>query len=172
MPKALLLVGRPGVGKTTLVRRVVEQISRPAGGFYTRELREGDRRVGFEIVTLDGQRATLAHVNINSRHRVSKYAVDVAALDRVGVPAIRQAVEQGALVVVDEIGKMELFSDAFKVAVLDALDSPSPMLGTITRGRHPWADGIKARGDVELVEVTLENREALVDRLVGWLGKG
>ena len=66
MPEALLLTGRPGVGKTTVVRRVVERLSRPTGGFYTCELREGGRRTGFEIVTLDGQRATLSHVDFDS----------------------------------------------------------------------------------------------------------
>lgn len=166
MPKALLLTGRPGVGKTTVVRRVVERLGRPAGGLYTGELRERGRRVGFEIVTLDGQKATLSHVGLDSRPRVGRYGVDVAALDRVGVPAIRRAVETGALVVVDEIGKMELFSEAFKAAVVEALESPSPVLGTITWSRHPWADRIKQRADVEVIEVTLENRDALVDQLV------
>ncbi|MBS1253597.1 MAG: Nucleoside-triphosphatase THEP1 [Anaerolineales bacterium] len=170
MPKAILLTGRPGVGKTTVVRRVVERLGQPAGGFYTRELREGGRRVGFEIVTLGGQTATLSHVDIESRQRVSKYGVDVAALDRVGVPGIRRAVKTDALVVVDEIGKMELFSDAFKQAVLDALESESSILGTITQGRHPWANRIKQRDDVEVLKVTVQNRDALVDQLVGRLG--
>lgn len=165
MPKAPLLTGRPGVGKTTLVRRVVDRLDQLAGGFYTRELREGGQRVGFEIVTLDGQTATLAHVDIDSRHHVSKYGVDVAALDRVGVPAIRRAMKAGALVVIDEIGKMELFSDAFKAAVLEALDNQSPVLGTITRGRHPWAKRIKQRDDVDVIQVTLKNRDELVNHL-------
>ena len=169
MPQTLLLTGRPGVGKTTLVRRVVQRLGRPAGGFYTRELRQQGRRVGFEIVTLDGQRATLAHVDIPSRQRVGKYGVDVAALDRVGVPAIHRAIEAGALVVVDEIGKMELFSEAFKAAVLNALDGPNALLATITRSRHPWANRIRQRDDIELIQVTQENRAALVDHLVSRL---
>lgn len=165
MAKAIMLTGRPGVGKTTLVRRVIEELDRPAGGFYTRELREGGRRAGFEIVTLGGETATLSHVDIDSEQRVSKYGVDVEALDQVGVPAIREAVDEGALVVIDEIGKMELYSDAFKTAVADALDSASPVLGTIMRGSRPWADRIKRRDNVEVIEVTVENRDRLVDEL-------
>ncbi|MFQ5594263.1 MAG: NTPase [Anaerolineae bacterium] len=171
MPKSLLLTGRPGIGKTTLIRRVIEQLGRPAGGFYTHELRQRGRRVGFEIVTLDGEQATLAHVDIHSRQRVGKYGVDVAALDRVGVPAIRRAVEASALVVVDEIGKMELFSEAFKATVLNALNGPNAVLATITRGRHPWADRIRQRDDVQLIQVTQENRDALVDHLVSRLAQ-
>lgn len=172
MSKAVLLTGRPGVGKTTLVRRVIERLGRPAGGFHTRELREDGRRVGFEIVTLEGRTATLSHVDIESRHRVSKYGVDVAALDRVGVPAIREAVAEDALVVIDEIGKMELFSNTFKRATLDALASQSPVLGTVTRGRHPWAIKIKQRNDVEVLEVTVGNRDWLVEELVERLCNG
>lgn len=166
MAKALLLTGRPGVGKTTVVQRVVEQLARPAGGFYTRELREEGRRVGFELITLDGQRAILSHVNFGGRYRVGKYGVDVTALDRVGVPAIRQAVIDGRLVVIDEIGKMELFSEEFRAAVLEALEGQSPILGTIMRGRHPWVDRIKQRDTVEVIEVTPANRDTLVAQLV------
>jgi nucleoside-triphosphatase len=171
VPKAVLLTGRPGIGKTTLVRRVVRRLSRPASGFYTRELRQQGRRVGFEIVTLDGKQATLAHIDISSRHRISKYGVDVATLDRVGVPAIRRAVETGALVVVDEIGKMELFSEAFKVAVLEALDSECSLLATITQSWHPWANRIKQRDDVQVIEVTSGNRDQLVDLLAESLSR-
>ncbi len=161
----LLLTGRPGVGKTTLVRRVVQRLGRPAGGFYTRELRQHGRRIGFEIETLAGETAILAHVDIRSRYRVGRYGVDVEALERVGVPAVRNALQQGWLVVIDEIGKMELYSEAFKAAVLEALDSPIPVLATITQSRHPWAERIKRRADVAIIEVTRENRDALVEVL-------
>lgn len=162
----LLLTGRPGIGKTTLVRRVVERLGRPAGGFYTRELRMRGRRVGFEIETLAGEAATLAHVDVRSRYRVGRYGVDVEALERVGVPAVRAAVQRGWLVVIDEIGKMELYSEAFKAAVLEALDSPAPVLATITQSRHPWAERVKRRSDVYLIEVTRGNRDTLVEELV------
>jgi nucleoside-triphosphatase len=162
----LLLTGRPGVGKTTLIQRVVARLGRPADGFYTRELRQGGRRVGFEIVTLSGDVGVLAHVDIQSRYRVGRYGVDLTALERVGVPAVQRAIRQGWLVVIDEIGKMELFSEAFKAVVLEALDSPVPVLASITRGRHPWARRIKERPDVTIIEVTPGNRDALVDHLV------
>ena len=73
MNRVILLTGRPGSGKTTLIWRVLARLTKPAGGFYTQEIRESGRRVGFEIITLDGERDTLAHVNINSEHRISKY---------------------------------------------------------------------------------------------------
>jgi nucleoside-triphosphatase len=167
--RAYLLTGRPGVGKSTCVMRVLELLGRPAGGFVTAEVRERGTRVGFALRTLDGRQATLAHVNRAGPPRVGKYGVNVAALDRVGVPAIRAAVRRGELVVIDEIGKMELASPAFREAVEEALQSPAPVLGTILAAAHPWADRIKRARGVRLIEVTAANREALPAELAALL---
>jgi nucleoside-triphosphatase len=170
MPYNLLLAGLPGCGKTTVVEKVVAVLpSGAAGGFLTRELRQGKVRVGFEVRTLTGESAVLAHVDITSRHRVGRYGVDVAAFERVGVIALEEAVAAGHLVIVDEIGKMELFSERFRRTVLAVLDGPSPVLATITARPHPWCDQIKARPDVELWTVTLQNRDALPKRVLDWL---
>ncbi len=161
MGRAYLLTGRPGVGKTTCLRRALELAGIPAGGFLTEEIRESGTRVGFALCTLDGRRATLAHVRRADPPRVGKYGVDVDALERVGVPAIRAAVRGGRLVVIDEIGKMEMASAAFREAVAAALRSPAVVLGTILAAPHPWADRIKADPAVRLIEVTVANRETL-----------
>jgi nucleoside-triphosphatase len=171
MGRAWLLTGRPGVGKTTCLRRVLERLRRPAGGFVTEEVRRGGARVGFALVTLAGQRVTLADVSRRGAPRVGKYGVDVEALDRVGVPAIRGAVEAGWLVVVDEVGKMELTSAAFRAAVEEALASPVPVVGTVMAAAHPWADRVKAAPGVTLMEVTVANRDSLPARLVDLVGK-
>jgi len=94
-----------------------------AGGFYTEEIRSRGVREGFRLVTLDGQSAILAHINIHSPYLVSKYGVDVDSLDRVGVSALHQAAQQCDLVVIDEIGKMELFSANFREVALQIIDS-------------------------------------------------
>jgi nucleoside-triphosphatase len=171
MGRAWLLTGRPGVGKTTCLRRVLERLGRPAGGFVTEEVRRGGVRVGFALVTLEGQRATLADVTRRGNPRVGKYGVDVEALDRVGVPAIRRAAEAGWLVVVDEIGKMELAAPAFRAAVDEALASAAPVLGTVMAAAHPWADRVKAAPGVTLIEVTVANRDGLPARLLDLVGK-
>lgn len=149
------------MGKTTCLRKALELAARPAGGFFTEEIREGGTRIGFALETLDGRRATLAHVGHRVGPRVGKYGVDLEALEAVGVPAILNAVRLGQLVVVDEIGKMELASAAFRAAVEEALGSPVQILGAILQAPHPWADRVKARPEVELVTVTLANRDTL-----------
>lgn len=167
MSKNILLTGEPGCGKTTLIQRVLAHLSHPAGGFYTEELRSGGVRQGFRMVTLDGEGAVLAHLDYPGPPRVGHYGVDVAALDRVGVASIRRALASGALVIIDEIGPMELFSPAFCAAVQEALDSPAVVLGAIVRRSRPFANAIKARPDVTVITVTPANRDRLVEQVLG-----
>lgn len=144
MGKAILLTGNPGCGKTTLIERVISQLSTPVGGFYTQEIRERGVRKGFEIVTLDGQRGILAHINIQSPKKVGKYGVNISALDTIAVASIQAAVAEQKIVVIDEIGPMEMLSERFCQAVMRTLESDTTVLGTIVTRRTPFTDQIKA----------------------------
>jgi len=171
MGRAWLLTGRPGTGKTTCLRRTLELAGRPAGGFLTEEVREGGARVGFALVTLAGARGMLADARRPGEPRVGKYAVDLETLDRLGVPAIREATRARRLVVIDEIGKMEMASAAFRQAVEEALASPAPVLGTILAAPHPWADRLKAMPSVTLITLTPANRDTLPGELARQLAR-
>ena len=161
MGRTVLLSGRPGVGKTTLIKELVASLPGRSGGFYTQEIRQQGRRVGFEIVTLEGNRANLAHINRRAGPRVGKYRVNVENVTSVAVPAIQQAVAEAEYVVIDEIGRMELFSTAFREAVLQAISGPKPVLGTVMSKPHPFADSLRGMPNVDIVEVTLANRDTL-----------
>lgn len=163
--KNILVTGAPGVGKTTLIVRVLEELDAPALGFTTEEIRVDGRRVGFSINDLRGPSDVLAHVDSPGPFRVAKYGVNKRALDETGAPAILAAVESGDLVVMDEIGRMELCSSAFQEAVLRALNSDVPVLGTLQDSHNAFLDAISARGDVSVVRVTPENRDSLVYEL-------
>ena len=169
MKQVYLLTGRPGSGKTSLVKQVVARIPGQAGGFYTEEIRTRGVREGFRLVTLDGETVILAHVKIHSRHRVGKYGVDVEALDGVGVPALERAARHCDLVVVDEIGKMELFSPRFREAVSQVVASGKKVLGTIMLNPNPFADAIKRQPNVNLLTVTRENYETVLAELLKWV---
>jgi nucleoside-triphosphatase len=128
----LLLTGEPGSGKTTTLRAVVDRLRGrvPLTGFLTEEIREGARRVGFRGVTLDGKDFLLAHVRNTGSSQVGPYGVELSGLDTIGVAAMKPAAP-GTLVVVDEIGKMECLSAAFKAEVERLLDDDTPLLASI-----------------------------------------
>jgi nucleoside-triphosphatase len=165
MTQKILLTGRPGCGKTTLVKRVVHALAPSAGGFYTEEVREHGARVGFKIVTLDGKEALLAHVDFKTTERVGKYGLDLSALQTVGIEALRTAVHARKLVVIDEIGPMEIRSPIFRDVVNEAFNSGAPILATITARSFPFTDAIKKRADVTMIEVRPSNRDQLVSEL-------
>lgn len=166
MGRTVLLTGQPGVGKTTLIKKLLAAVPGLWGGFYTQELRGPGGRLGFEIITLDGQRAILAHVDRRGPARVGKYGVYVENVDAVAVPAVERAVAGADYVVIDEIGKMELLSDAFRAAVLHAVQSPKTVVGTILWRSHPWTDALKRTPGVSVMTVTLANRESLLDSII------
>jgi nucleoside-triphosphatase len=169
MEQVYLLTGRPGSGKTSLIKQVVAKMGDRAGGFYTEEIRSGGTRLGFKLVTLDGQEEVLAHTTIHSPYRVSKYGVDINNLDRVGVNALSKAAQECPLVIIDEIGKMELFSANLREAVLKIINSGKKVLGTIMLTPHSWADLIKQKPQVKLIEVTRANHPQVLKELSSWL---
>jgi nucleoside-triphosphatase len=167
MPVRILLQGRPGIGKTTVARRLADEL-RAAGvtatGFVTEELREGRHRVGFAVETLAGDHAVLAHVDLPGPPRVGKYGVDLAAFERVALPALA-SVHETEVVVIDELGKMELASEKFRSAVADAIATPAAIVATVHVARHPFTDDLKRRPDFETVNVTHRNRGELAAEL-------
>ena len=138
MTEKVLLTGRPGCGKTTLIKRVANNLPQRAGGFYTEEIRDRGVRVGFRLVTLDGDEGVLAHVDLETPERLGKYGLDLSALETVGVSAIRDAVRARQLVVIDEIGPMEIRSAMFRDAVNEVLESEVPLLATIVERSLPF----------------------------------
>ena len=142
-----------------------------AGGFYTEEIRAGGVRQGFRLATLEGETAVMAHADLHGPFRVGKYGVDVAALEKVGVKALRKAMEERRLLVVDEIGKMELVSTAFREAVAQAVER-GRVLGTIMLAPHPVADRIKDLPQVQVLLLTRSNFQARLKEVRAWLETG
>jgi nucleoside-triphosphatase len=172
MKRVLLLTGKPGTGKTALIKEAIAKTKIKTGGFYTEEIRTAGVRQGFRIITLDGKETILAHVNISSPYQVSKYKVDTDRLDEVGVSALRQALKESDLIVIDEIGKMELLSPQFREAVWQAIDSGKRVLGTIMLNPHLFADKIKHHPQAKTLLVTRDNRNQVLGELLNWLAEG
>jgi len=169
MPNVYLLTGSPGTGKTTAIRQAIARTNTRAGGFYTEEIRSGGIRKGFRVVTLDGQEGILASVGITGLHRVSKYGVDTTILDEIGVNAIHRAIKEKDLIVIDEIGKMELFSLHFQETVLQAINSGKKVLGTIMLNPNPFADKIKHLSSVRVININRYNYEQVLAERTNWI---
>ena len=173
MPKRVLLItGSPGVGKTTLLLRIVEALKAKGysvGGMVSREVRSCGARVGFEIIDLadNTKRGWLAHVNQKKGPQVGKYRVNLEDLDSVGVEAILKAVKECHAIAIDEIGPMELFSEDFRRAVLEAFESDKLVLAVVHwKARDKLIDAAKTREDAEIFTVTFENRTELHEAVV------
>jgi nucleoside-triphosphatase len=169
----LLLEGRPGIGKTTVARRLLHLLQEAGvavGGFTTAELRTGGRREGFLVEAVSGAQEVLAHVDLPGPPRVGRYGVDLAAFERVALPALRTP-RTGGVVVVDELGKMELASAAFRDAVMQLLERDVAVVATVHQARHQFTDAVRRRPGIRVVRVTEATRDALpeqlMDRLIG-----
>jgi len=163
----ILITGKPGVGKTTLIGKIAERFTnKKVGGFYTDEIRENGIRVGFAIRTYDGKMGILAHIKIKSGPKVGKYGVDIASLEKIAVLALDEALKYSELIIIDEIGKMELYSDKFKNAVNRCFNSDKAVIATIMQNKNVFADNIKNRPDVEIFEVYAGNRGRLAEQIV------
>jgi len=160
------ITGKPGVGKTTLVQKIIDRMPLVnMAGFCTTEIRYKGSRLGFELQGLNGKRRTLAHVDIDTQYRVGKYGVDTAGFEEFleTLDLLNPDVE---LIVIDEIGKMELFSNLFRTLVCDALNSNKQVLASIPLKGGEFIREIKKRSDIRLLEVTHGNRDRLLVAIV------
>ena len=163
--KNIFITGLPGIGKTTVIRKVLELCSElKFTGFYTSEIRENNIRKGFKICSISGRTGILAHENIKGPYRVGKYGVNLTDLEEVCVKEMREN-SAADVIVIDEIGKMEVFSDNFCRAVEEVLDSNNIVIGTISRKTGGFINKIYARDDVKIIEVTYSNRNSMPEIL-------
>lgn len=168
--KHLLILGRPGVGKSTLMKRLTQSLRhRQIDGFVTEELREAGQRMGFWLSVLDGRQVLLAHRRMASGVRVGPYRVNVEVLDQVAVPVILRGMQHALILFVDELGAMELTSRRLTTAVEEAFDRGPSIVATASIQPLPFLDALKRRKDVELIVLSTSNREVVCEELMARL---
>lgn len=171
MKKLLFLTGDPSVGKTTVLMKIVDALRASGygvGGMMSREIRSHRGRTGFEVLDLaSGRRGLLASSGRQDGPRLGRYRVNLSDLDDVGAEAIVDAVEREGVIVIDEIGPMELFSSKFKEAVENAFASGKLVIGVVHRkADNNLINAVRAREDAEIAVVTFENRNGLHELIV------
>jgi nucleoside-triphosphatase len=160
------ITGLPGAGKTHALMKVIEMLESEelkVGGMITQPIVEDKKRTGFKVIDWDTkEEAILAHIDISSKFTVGKFGVDLNALEEVGVSSLNRAAEESDVIVIDEVGRMEVESDSFVDAVKDALDLEKPIILTLhKKSRNPLLQDIRRRDDVRILEVIPINRNLL-----------
>ena len=164
--KNLLITGLPGVGKTTLIKKVCEALKdfQPVG-FYTEEIREEEGREGFKLVSLEGKKCLLSHKRIESPYKVGQYRVDIKSFEKF-LESISLSNPLTRLIIIDEIGKMECLSDRFKNLLREVLDSGKWMIATIALKGSGMIAEVKQRQDAKLFEITKRNRDSFLSEIL------
>ncbi len=165
------ITGLPGAGKTYALLRIIDMLKSEEltiGGMIDEPIMDGHHRVGFTTKDLvSGKIETFAHVDYESKIMVGKIGVDIAKFDSVAIDAIKNACETCDIIVIDEVGKMEVESPAFVETVREALDCDKPMILTLhKKSRNPLLQDIRRRDDVRILEVTPTNRNLLPYKVV------
>lgn len=164
--KNILISGLPGIGKTTLIKKICSEIKeyKPVG-FYTEEIRNDGQRKGFQLMGLNGSTSIFAHILIESPHHVGKYRVDIEAFDKF-LDSIDFTHNNKSPVIIDGIGKMECLSSKFVKLVTELLDAENLLIATISHTDGGIKGKIKQREDVELFKMNLENRRSLPNEIL------
>ncbi|XP_017048723.1 nucleoside-triphosphatase THEP1 [Drosophila ficusphila] len=166
----ILITGPPGVGKTTLVRKIcsnLQEKERILQGFFTEEVRgQGtNQRIGFDVVTLAGKRGILARENPADnlrRPKVGKYSVFVQDFEDLTLPLLDVKDSRSELLIIDEVGKMELFSKRFESAMNNLLKKKTPLVVTIPeKSNLPLVEQLRKSSESVLYKVTKSNRDKL-----------
>lgn len=161
----IFLTGRPGIGKSTVFKRIIDELKQrglKVGGIVTPEIRENGKRIGFEVIDLfSGKRGILATVKYKTKIRFGKYFIDLESFEKIAIPALNFASENCEVIGIDEIGKMEFFSERFKQKLEEILESEKIVIAVLHRN---FVERFKRYGKV--IEVTLENRENLPKEII------
>nr|WP_279538075.1 nucleoside-triphosphatase [Paenibacillus turpanensis] len=165
--KVFLLTGKPRMGKTTMIKKLINEIgSEMCGGFYTEEITNSNDRIGFRCVSVNGESVEIANVESPSKTRIGRYGVDIEAFENFAINILQDALSSKKIIVIDEIGFMQMLSTSFQKIIQDIISDNNIVLGTVPLDSHPEIDKIKYLKKVKIIGVNDFNRNAIPEYLV------
>lgn len=163
----LFLTAKPRTGKSTAIKKIVSEIGKDkCVGFITEEIKEEGKRVGFKIITMDGREGVLASITTISDVRLSRYGIDIKTFEDLCISTISNIEDSNKIIIIDEVGPIQMFSERFKKALIEALGNSNDIIGTVFFDQHPWIDGFKEIEGVKLINVTVENRDEIPNMIL------
>ena len=170
-PVKIGITGLPGSGKTQTLLRIIQLLEAEGvsvGGMVTEPIVERQRRVGFQLTNwITKEKAVFAHEGLKSRIRSGRFGVNLQALEQVGTKALADARQSADVIVIDEVGKMEVESDTFTKSVVETLDANKSIVMTLhKKSRNPLLQDIRRRDELRLLEVTPVNKNLLAVKIV------
>jgi nucleoside-triphosphatase len=167
MGQIVLLSGEPRVGKTTALKKIIQMIGENnCIGFYTEEIRDEFDRIGFDCVSLNGRRERIADVNFKNDTRMGRYGIDIEAFEDFLSYAIKRSSGSSKIIIIDEIGPMQLLSKKFKQEIINILTGPNSVIGTIFCKKHPDVDEIKKIPGIKVYSITSKNRNTILENIL------
>ncbi|QOR35180.1 AAA family ATPase [Clostridium sp. 'deep sea'] len=167
MKKKIFITAKPRTGKSTAIKKVVDLIGKEnCYGFYTEEIRIDGKREGFKIITMDGREGILASTRSESKVRLSRYGLELDTFEELCISSITNLPNTDKLIIIDEVGPIQMFSESFKKTLIEVIKEPNPIIGTIFFKDHPWIDEFKNRAEVSLIEITFDNRDEIPKKLI------
>ena len=167
------ITGLPGSGKTYTLKRVIEMLTNEdeeltVGGMIDEKITDGRRDIGIKVRNLiTNEEVIFANPETESKITVGNLGVDLSLFESVAIDAIRSACESCDILIIDEVGKVEVESQAFVDIVKEAMDVDKPMIITLhKKSRNPLLQDIRRRDDVRILEVTPTNRNLLPYKIV------
>jgi nucleoside-triphosphatase len=171
MKNKIFITAKPRSGKSTAIKEIVSQIGiDKCKGFYTEEIRKNNKRIGFRIKTLDGKEGILASLDSKSELRYGRYGLNIETFEELCLSSIENDLDDSKVIIIDEVGPMEIHSEKFKALLESIIKKPCIVIGTIYYRDFPWIDEFKKSEEIEVIELSLENRNDIPGRVLAKLG--
>ncbi|MEG1255322.1 nucleoside-triphosphatase [Clostridium sp.] len=166
MGNKVLFSGYPRIGKTTILKKIVQMIGEcNCIGFYTEEVRNGFDRIGFDCVSLDGKRQRIADVDLQSDVRIGRYGINIKAFEDFALQTISNYSSRNKIIIIDEIGPIQLLSTKFKQQIGNILSGTNCVIGTIFYDKHPDIDEMKKLPGIKIYSINNENRNTISENI-------